>query len=303
MIDVSPKATTLRYALAKGAIHASPETIARVRERTVPKGDVLEVARAAGINAAKRCSDWMIFCHNLPLDWVEIRFEPEETRIKVFAEVKAIWRTGVEMEAMAAVTGALLNMYDMLKPLDDDLRLGDIRLIRKRGGKGGYRVGFETPLQTAIVVTSSAVHDGSRENRGAALLRELLATEPLDIAVDTVLPDDRTAIAAELTRLAEEEMDLIFTVGGTGPGGDDVTPDATRDVIERELPGVVEALRGYGQARTPLAMLSRQTGGLRGDTIIINLPGSSGGIRESVEALFPGLLHLVLNLRRPDDGA
>ena len=94
MIDVSPKFKTLRYAMAKGTLKASPASIHRVAERTVPKGDVLEVARAAGIQAAKRCSDIMVFCHTLPLDWVDLRFEFEPDAIKVFCEARTIWKTG-----------------------------------------------------------------------------------------------------------------------------------------------------------------------------------------------------------------
>ena len=137
MIDVSPKFSTLRYAMAKGVIYANTETIEKVKNRKVPKGDVLEVARSAGISAAKRTSDWLVFCHPIPLDWVEVHTEIFNDKIEVTAEVKAIWKTGVEMEALIAASAALLNMYDMLKPLDDDLTIGEIKLIEKTGGKRG----------------------------------------------------------------------------------------------------------------------------------------------------------------------
>ena len=158
MIDVSPKFKTLRYAMAKGTFFATPEAIGRIQEKSVPKGDVLEVARAAGINAAKRCSDWMIFCHNLPLDWIDLHFKCEEDRVKVFAEARAIWRTGVEMEVLAAVSGALLNMYDMLKPIEQELSFGDIKLVKKRGGKSDFKDAFAKPLRTAVLVISDSAH-------------------------------------------------------------------------------------------------------------------------------------------------
>ncbi|RMI19219.1 MAG: bifunctional molybdenum cofactor biosynthesis protein MoaC/MoaB [Calditrichaeota bacterium] len=295
MIDVSPKFNTLRYAMAKGVLQARPEIIARVRERTVPKGDVLEVARAAGINAAKRCADWMVFCHNLPIDWVDLKFELEEDRIKVFAEVKAIWKTGVEMEALAAVTGALLNMYDMLKPLDDELVIGNIKLVKKRGGKSSFREAFPEPIKTAVLVISDSTYAGEREDKSGRVIQEFLKDQPVAVQVYDILPDDRERIAARLTELVDEEgIQLIFTTGGTGLGPRDVTPEAVREVITTEVPGIAEAMRSHGKDRVPYAMLSRQICGIRNGSLIITLPGSSKGALESLQALFPGLLHAFL---------
>ncbi len=292
MIDVSPKFNTLRYALAKGTLYAKPETIARVKEKTVPKGDVLEVARAAGISAAKRCSDWMVFCHNLPLDWVEVKFEVGSDHIKVFAETKTIWKTGVEMEALSAVTGALLNMYDMLKPLDTDLSLGDIKLVKKKGGKSDFRDGFAEPLRTAILVISDSTYAGEREDKSGRIIREFLTDQPVEVVTYEILPDEADKISARLKQLTDEEgVVLIFTTGGTGLGPRDVTPQATRAVIDYEVPGIAEAIRRHGKDRTPYAMLSREVCGVRNRSLIINLPGSSRGARESLEALFPGVLH------------
>ena len=132
MIDISHKFSTLRYAKAGGTLSAAPETIQQVQARTVPKGDVLAVARAAGIQAAKRCADWMVFCHSIPLDWVDFSFNVRDAHIDVFCEARTVWKTGVEMEALSGVSGALLNMYDMLKPLDKDLSFGDIKVIEKK---------------------------------------------------------------------------------------------------------------------------------------------------------------------------
>lgn len=298
MIDVSPKFKTLRYAMAKGTLITSPETVNRVLDRTVPKGDVLEVARAGGINAAKRCSDWMIFCHNMPLDWVDLKFEFEEDRIKVFAETRAIWKTGVEMEAIAAVTGAMLNMYDMLKPLDDNLTISSVKLVKKKGGKGDYRDGFENNLKTAVLVISDSTFAGEREDKSGKIIQKFLENQPIDVTNYEVLPDEKDQISERLRQLADDEgIDLIFTTGGTGPGPRDVTPEATAAVIVKPLPGVAEAIRKHGKDRTPYAMLSREACGMRNDTIIINLPGSSKGALESVQAIFPGILHAFPMMR------
>ena len=293
MIDVSPKFDSLRYAMAEGFLYGNKKTLARVFDRTVPKGDVTEVARAAGINAAKRCADWITFCHPIPLDWVEVRLEPGKNAIKVSAEVRSVWKTGVEMEAITAVSAALLNAYDMLKPLDESLSFGDIRVVKKKGGKNDFADFFKKDIRTAVLVISDSTHAGKRKDESGKIIQEFLADKPIKVEFYEVLPDDRDVIADRLRQLTDaEQVKLIFTTGGTGLGPRDVTPEATLAVIERSVPGIVETVRSYGMDRTPFAMLSRGEAGVRGNSVIINLPGSSKGALESLQALFPGLLHI-----------
>jgi molybdenum cofactor biosynthesis protein MoaC len=293
MIDVSSKFNTLRYAKACGVLHAAPETIQRVKEKTVPKGDVLATARAAGISAAKRCAEWMVFCHSIPLDWVDISFEIGAEQIKVFCEARTVWKTGVEMEAITGVTAALLNMYDMLKPLDDYLLFTDVRVIKKKGGKSDFRDHFEKPLKAGVLVISDSTFSGEREDRSGKIILEFLKNQPVEVGKYEILPDEQDQIRNRLTAMADKEgFQLIFTTGGTGPGPRDVTPEATAEVIEKSFPGIAEAMRRHGKERTPYAMLSRELAGIRGNCLIINLPGSSKGALESLQALFPGLLHI-----------
>lgn len=298
MIDISHKFSTLRYAMARGTLIANSQTIERVVNKTVPKGDVLEVARAAGIQAAKRCSDWMVFCHPLPLDWIDIRYKVEETRIKVFAEARAVWKTGVEMEAMAGVTGALLNMYDMLKPIDEALSFGDIRLIKKRGGKSDFLENFEEPLSAAVLVISDSTYAGDREDRSGKAVREILQEWHIKVDTYEVLPDDTGLIRSKVQELADEQqIDLIVSTGGTGLGPRDLTPEALQPLITRKIPGIAEIMRQYGQSRMPLAMLSRQICGIRNNSLILSLPGSTNGAKESLRAIYPGLLHAFRMMR------
>lgn len=293
MIDVSPKFNSLRYALAEGFLHGKQKTLQRVFDRTVPKGDVTQVARAAGINAAKRCSDWITFCHPMPLDWVEVKFEQEKDKIKVSAEVRSVWKTGVEMEAITAVSAALLNAYDMLKPLDDDLSFGEIRVVKKKGGKSNFTDNFKNKIKTAVLVISDSTYAGKRKDKSGKIIQEFLENQPVKIDFYEVLPDEKEMLADRLRELSDDEqVRLIFTTGGTGLGPRDVTPEATQAVIDRSVPGIVEAVRSYGKDRTPFAMLSRGEAGVRGDCLIINLPGSSKGAQEGLQALFPGLLHI-----------
>jgi len=297
MINVGGKSSTLRYARAEGILQAQPATLERIREGSVPKGDVIATARAAGIVAAKRTNEWIVFCHPIPLDWVEVHVEVSEGELWITAEVQSVWKTGVEMEALTAVSGALLNAYDMLKPLDKDMAISGIRVVEKRGGQSHYYESFSTPLKTAILVISDAKHSGEREDKSAQIIREFLADQPVNVETSETLPADKGKIRERIEKLAKEEgYDLILTAGGTGFGANDVTPEATSYVLEKPAPGVVEMLRKFGLDRTPYAMLSREVAGTVGSTLVINLPGSSRGAREGMQALFPGVLHIFPTL-------
>ncbi|MFC4597428.1 cyclic pyranopterin monophosphate synthase MoaC [Cohnella hongkongensis] len=138
MVDVTDKAVTARVAVAEGQVKMAPETLRRIRERSVAKGDVLAVAQIAGIQAAKRTADWIPMCHPLPLTGVDIRFADDGAdTLTITAEVKTTGRTGVEMEALTAVSAAALTVYDMCKALQKDMVIGSVSLLSKSGGKSG----------------------------------------------------------------------------------------------------------------------------------------------------------------------
>ncbi|MDG2049954.1 MAG: cyclic pyranopterin monophosphate synthase MoaC [Myxococcota bacterium] len=139
MVDVGEKPVTHRLAVAQGEVHMRPETLSRIVEGTVAKGDVLATARIAGIQAAKKTSDWIPLAHPLPLDAVEVSLtpDPERALLRVQAQVQTHWRTGVEMEALVAVSAAALTVYDMCKAIDRGMHVESVGLLRKRGGRSG----------------------------------------------------------------------------------------------------------------------------------------------------------------------
>jgi cyclic pyranopterin monophosphate synthase len=142
MVDVSGKDTTTREASARGRVFLSPETLALIVEGRAPKGDVLATARIAGIMAAKRTHELIPLCHPLPITAVQVSLEPDHAAhtIEVEATVRVTGQTGVEMEALTAVSVAALTVYDMVKAVQRDVRIGDIRLVAKSGGRSGdYR--------------------------------------------------------------------------------------------------------------------------------------------------------------------
>jgi len=142
MVDVTDKDVTARTAVAETTVAMRPETLEAIRSGRVGKGDVLAVAQVAGIMAAKRTSEWIPMCHPLPLTGVDIRFREEGAdKLVIEATVKTAGKTGVEMEALTAVSAAALTVYDMCKALQKDIEIGPTRLVRKTGGKSGDYAG------------------------------------------------------------------------------------------------------------------------------------------------------------------
>lgn len=291
MISITHKNETLRSAVARGKIGMASETVALVRENKVPKGNVIEAARIAGMMAAKKTPDLIPDCHPLALDRCHLSFNIVSDGVEISAEVETIAKTGVEMEALTAVSVAALTLYDMLKPVDKNLFIGEIRLVEKKGGKSQYQEKIPKHFRAAVVVTSDGTFQGKREDKSGRIIEERLRQLGMTEIEYLVLPDEKEKIVAALKKFCAAGIPLIVTTGGTGLGPRDVTVEATRDVIEREMPGAAEAMRAFGQKRTPYAMLSRGIVGVCGKTIIANLPGSSRGTEESLDALFPALFH------------
>ncbi|MDP4198819.1 MAG: bifunctional molybdenum cofactor biosynthesis protein MoaC/MoaB [Bacteroidota bacterium] len=301
MIDTSHKSPTLRTARASALVTMHPDTILTIRDGRVPKGDPLMVARVAATQAAKNTQLIIPYCHPLPLDYVGIEFTVLEDSIQVQAEVKAVWKTGVEMEAMTAVMVAALTLYDMLKMIDEDLAIHNVRLDFKSGGKSDFKEQFSPPLRAAVLVLSDTVSAGSKRDTAGEAIAGSLRSKGIHVEDITVLPDETLSIAQKLRSYADGlGLDIVLTTGGTGLGPRDVTPEATRQIIDREIPGLAELMRSYGSERTPHAALSRAIVGQRGRTVIVNLPGSERGAIESLAAVLPALLHACTVIRGGD---
>lgn len=292
MRDISAKSTTLRIATAAARLKASSKTITAIRQKRVPKGDPFPVAKIAAVQAAKNTSMMIPYCHPLPVDFVDCRFSMRAGIIEITTEVKATARTGVEMEALAAAAAAALTLYDMLKMIDDSMEIAGVRLLEKKGGKSDFRPPKRNFRSAAILVVSDSVSRKRSRDESGRLIANVLRKEGFRIKARRTVPDDPAAISRALRQFADgEKADLVITTGGTGLGPRDHTPEATARVLEREANGIPDALRMYGQSRTPFSMLSRGRAGIRGKTLIVNLPGSPGGVRDSLAAFIPAVHH------------
>jgi molybdenum cofactor biosynthesis protein MoaC len=292
--DVSGKPVTLRIARAAARLKAAPATIRLLRRGAVPKADPVGVAKVAAILAAKETSRIIPFCHQVPIDGTRVGISAGRAWLDIETEVTAIWRTGVEMEALVAASAAALTLYDMLKPVDPSMEIVGVRLTHKSGGKSGERKAGRG-IRAAVLVLSDSVSGKRARDVSGKLLVKRLREYGASVPVYRVLPDDRRKIAGALRDLCDgpvgRRADIVLAAGGTGIGPRDVTPEAVLEVIDRRLHGVEAAFLGHGQERLPASMLSRCTAGTRKGSVIVGIPGSPAAAADAMNSLFPALFH------------
>jgi cyclic pyranopterin monophosphate synthase len=293
MVNITHKSNSLRQAIATAQVLVSKqETIDAIRQKNVPKGDVFEFSRAAGLLAIKKTSDTIPDCHPLPVEYAAITYSIDGLKILINVEVHTIYKTGVEVEAMHGAAITALTIYDMLKPLDKGIEISSIKLEEKKGGKSDIKYKYPDTVRCAVITCSDSVAKGVNPDISGDTIVEKLKQHKVNVSFREAIPDDFDTIQEEVRKLVSEGFQLIVFTGGTGLSARDVTPDAVSALLDRDIPGLMEAARAYGQQRTPYAMLSRGVAGFVGDTLVITLPGSPRGVAESMDSMFPYILHV-----------
>ncbi|WP_109302361.1 bifunctional molybdenum cofactor biosynthesis protein MoaC/MoaB [Aquimarina sp. AU474] len=298
MVDITHKTSTLRIATAQAIVKVSKqETIEAIQNGTVPKGDVFAMSKAAGLLGVKKTPDLLPDCHPLPIEYTGIDYTIDGLEITVLVTIKTIYKTGVEVEAMHGASIVALNMYDMLKPIDKGVEIHHIKLLHKKGGKSDYKDKFRTDLKAVVIVCSDTISEGKKEDKaGKAILAKL---EQCDVSIldYIIIPDEIDVIQEKVKHYQDKGTDMVIYTGGTGLSVRDVTPEALKPLLDRTIPGIEEAIRKYGQDRMPYAMLSRSVVGTIKNTLVLALPGSTNGAKESMDAIFPEVLHVFRILK------
>lgn len=293
MVDITHKYSTLRTAVAQAVVKVSKaETITAIQEKTVPKGDVFAMSKAAGLLGVKKTPELLPDCHPMPIEFTGISYEINDLEITIRFEVKTIYKTGVEVEAMHGASVVALNMYDMLKPIDKGIEILNIKLLNKKGGKSDLNHLKDKKLNAAVIVCSDTISKGEKEDKAGKAIIKILESFNVAIHDYTVIPDEIEEIQAKAKTYQAKGVDLIIYTGGTGLSKRDVTPEALLPLLDRRIAGIEEAIRNHGQQRTPYSMLSRSLAGTLKNSLILALPGSTNGAKESMEAIFPGALHI-----------
>ncbi len=290
MIDISDKNTSLRESEALAIVKVSTlDTINIIKENKVPKGNLFEVSKTAGLLGIKDTHLLLPNCHPIPIENAKIEFEINDLEIKIFCKIKTIYKTGVEVEAMHGVSVVALNIYDMLKPIDENVEILSIKLISKKGGKSDYKLNINN-INASIIVCSDSVSKKKNVDKSGEKIIELLTNWKINILKKEIISDDKLLIQKTISDLISNNNIIIIT-GGTGLSKRDVTPEAVIPLLNKRIPGIEEKIRSYGQQKTHFSMLSRSVAGLIDECLILCLPGSVKGVEDSILSIFPWVLH------------
>lgn len=289
MVDVTDKVITARVAKAEGKITMLPETILAIHDNALPKGNVLTTAKIAGIQSAKKTADIIPMCHQLNLSFVDIQFDIYEDNILIRSIVKTKEATGVEMEALSAVSVAALSIYDMCKAVDKSMLIGEIKLVKKVGGKSEHLDEYRPKV--GVITLSDSISSGKGEDQSGPILANGFSNAGCVVNHHEIFPDGSKKLVSTIQDWVVEGLELIITTGGTGLGPRDLTIETMKKVFDSKLPGVEQALHSYGRKKVNTAMLSRLTVGVINGAIVICLPGSPGAAKDALKVLIPTIFH------------
>lgn len=295
MVDITEKHTSLRYAKAQAIVKVSKqETIDAIINKKVPKGDVLEFAKVAGLFGVKKTSELIPDCHPLPIEYTNVTYQIDGLKIYIFVEVKTIYRTGVEVEAMHGASVVALTMYDMLKPIDKGIELQNIKLIEKTGGKSDFKMN-DAEFNALLIIYSDNVVNGKKEDKVSQALADILTKSRINLTETTIIAENESIVESYLTTNRFQKYNLVLIAGGTGITKKDTLPNLLQKYYDVSAISLLEASRNINLERDSKAMLSNGNAGIIDKTLVMNIPGSSKGAVDTLKYIINPIRHILEN--------
>lgn len=256
---------------------------------------VFASVRVAVELAVKNASGVIPGLHSVAFDVITLSEQREENILVYELSLKAIHKTALDIQALYGATVAGLSLMQWFTS-NEDIVIGAPKIIKSKNPYLRDKRMYPSGLNAAVVVCSDSISEGTKSDAAGKAIIATLEEYQVKVAHYEVIPDENDAIAQCAKTLSKDHHLLIFT-GGTGLSLRDVTPESLEPLLERRIPGIEEAIRAYGQQRVPYAMLSRSVVGTLGNCLVMALPGSTNGARESMQAIFPHVLHVFKILR------
>lgn len=303
MRDITAKQISLRTARGIAFVSCQPSTLERIKTDNLPKGDLLNVARAAGFLAAKNTHNLIPLCHPVRIDAFKIDYEYLEADnqragfegkcgVIIYGFAKSIDKTGIEMEVLTGISITALTIYDLLKPVDKDVEITGIKLLDKTGGKSDREQFYKNQVITAgVLVCSDAILTNNQKDATGILTQEMLQKYGVTIAAYQIVPENATKIQQQISEWVADGIHFIFTIGDASLKPDAVVIKAVEALLEEELSGVTEAIRNYRGMRNSVSMLHQGVAGTIGKTTVITLPKQLADVQASLNAILPTVFH------------
>jgi len=292
IFDISNRVETLRRAVSQAVLRINPEIITQIKNESSETA-LIESAKIAAILAAKKTWELIPSSHFSQLENVKVELSLRNEVIEIVVELQGVCKSDLEIESLTAVSIAALTVYDMLRSSEDSVMIESIRLLRKSDEILGISEKVTRKLKTAVLIINVSEQHLEKDKQTEKFTIDALTKKDVDIVESKIMPSTQHEIEDTIKQFCDEKnIDLIITCGGIGLGPEDILPEVTMKLIEKKIDGISEILRFYGQRTSPLVSFSRGIAGVRGHSLIINLPGNIREISESLDLLFPRILYV-----------
>jgi molybdenum cofactor biosynthesis protein MoaC len=293
MSDVSNKDEILHRATSQSIIRVYPETLERVKNNKSFEVNIIESAKISATLAAKKSWEIIPHSHQKTIDHVRVDISIRSELIEIIVEVKGLSKSSLVIESLTAASAAAITIYDKLRSLGDSVSIESIRLLRESDVVLESKEKRGKKVKAAVLVIGNSELLQEKEDQMQKFTVDKLSKNDFEVIESNVIDTKHNLIESNLKRLCDEtKVNLVITCGGIEFKSENIVSDITEKLLDKKIEGIPEMLRSYGVKRIPSAILYRGVAGIRDKSVIINLPGNIKEISESLDMLFPYLLHI-----------